>query len=265
MTALRLFFRMSWIGICALSMLAQTRLLLGFSLVPGWLDGFVLGGAVFAYNFTHRDRLHQTAAWLAGIGGGVCFFIPLLKVPSITTWQTGVLFPAILWLLYYGLQRPGNAGLRGVPAAKPFVVALAWAWVTVLLPVLPDEWSRVAVVFFGRAAFIFALALAYDLADLAYDRRHGLTTLAAQLGVRTTFVLISGALTVAALCCLANVALDIYDWRLAVPLLLSLALSAWWLWFLFQKTAWSGWHKVLIDALMVGQFLMVWAGAMMKI
>ncbi|GAB4488740.1 MAG: hypothetical protein OHK0019_05440 [Saprospiraceae bacterium] len=240
-------------------MLAQTRLLLALPLTPGWLDGFVLGGGVFAYNFTHRDRLRKTAAWLGAMLGCTCFLWPLDF--AMSGWQVSVLAPLLMWLLYYGLQRPGNGGLRGVPAAKPFVVALVWAWVTVLLPVPPERWSEAAFIFLGRAAFIFALALAYDIADEASDRRQGLATLAGQLGVSKTFVLINSALIMAALCALANYLFNVYALHLSISMTASLAFSTWWLRFLLTKTEWRNWQKVWIDALMVGQFLMLWGSA----
>jgi 4-hydroxybenzoate polyprenyltransferase len=280
MSALSLIFRLVWIGICALSMLAQTRLLLGLSLAPSWLDGFVFGGAVFAYNFTHRDRLRKGAAWLVGVFGGACFLLPLLAssllplLPLLASsllplsassptipWQAAALVPAVLWLFYYGLQRPGNAGLRGVPMAKPVVVALAWAWVTVMLPVPMKQWGSVVGVFLGRSLFIFALALAYDLADLEYDRRHKLATLAGKLGFEKTFLLINGALTVATVSSLANYFLKIYGLNLAIGLLASLVFSAWQLRFLLKKTGWQSWQKVLIDGLMPLQFLLIWGAS----
>lgn len=267
MAAWRLFLHAVWIGICALSMLAQTRLLLGLSLAPAWLDGFVLGSAVFAYSFTHSDRRVKAAAWLAGLLGGICFFMslfPLAASASVLSWQWAAVAPAAMWLLYYGLRWPGNSGLRGVPVAKPLVVALAWGWVTVMLPAQPEQWGRVGGILLGRSAFIFALALAYDVADLDYDRRHGLATLAGRIGMRKTFLLIYSALLLAVICCCANTFLHVYDRQMAFALCASLALSAGWLWFLFQKADWHGWQKLLIDALMVGQFLMVWVGAGME-
>jgi len=256
MSRLRAIFRLCWIGACALTMLAQTRLLLGLSVAPGWLDGFVLGGAMFAYNFTHPDRRLRVGAWLSGLLGGVCLLFSVL----IGHWQVMVLIPIVLWLLYYGLRRPGTAGLRGVPVAKPVAVALAWAWVTVLLPLPPERWDDAVVIFIGRSAFIFALALAYDLVDLAYDRRVGLLTLAGKLGFQKTFLLINSALVLATACCCANFFLKIYGLEMAMALFASLMFSAWWLRLLFQKTIWQGWEKALIDGLMVLQFILVGFG-----
>lgn len=252
-----LTFRLGWIGICALTMMAQTRLLLDLPVWPGWLDGFVLGGAVFAYNFTHPDKRIYATAWAAGAAGGVCFLMPWLITGAFASWQMAALFPAALWLMYYGLQKPGNRGLRGVPAAKPAIIALVWSWVTVALPVPPEQWVSAIFIFAGRAAFIFALALAYDLADLEYDRRHRLVTLVAQLGTGRSFTVINGALALALLCCAANHFLRVYGLSQAIPLCISLVFSAWWLPFLLRRTAWRGWHKVLIDGLMPIQFFIV--------
>lgn len=265
MAEARLLFRSAWIGICALSMVAQTRLLLDMSLQIDWLDGFVMGSVLFAYNFTHHDRPRKAMAWLAGLTGLICFIAPALSQSTNSTrllqkysWQVAAVFPAILWLLYYGLKRPGNAGLRSIPMAKPLVVALAWGWVTVMLPVPPEQWGGVVGILMGRTAFIFALALAYDLADLNYDRRHGLTTMAGNLGFHKTFRLIFSALLLAAICSYANFFLNIYNGSVAFTLFASLAVSMYWVWTLLHKTAWQGWQKVLIDALMPLQFLMVY-------
>lgn len=238
-------------------MLAQTRLLLGLPPAPGLVDGFVAGGAVFAYGFTHPDRRVKAGVWLAGALGAGCLALSLRANPA-ASWHAAMLVPLALWLAYYGLQRPGNAGLRGIPAAKPFVVALVWAWVTVVLPVPAEAWGRVGGILPGRAAFIFALALAYDLADLDYDRAHGLATLAGKRGVYRTFRLIFSALLLAVLCCAANFLLGVYGRNPALALCASLVLSGAWLRFLIKNTGLKTWQKVLIDALMPVQFFLVW-------
>lgn len=251
-----MIFRLFWIGACALTMMAQTRLLLDAPMRVGWMDGFVLGGAAFAYNFTQPALRLRAGAWVSGFLGAICLFFAF----SMTHRWVLLGVPAVLWLLYYGMQRPGTAGLRGVPAAKPVVVAVVWAWVTVLLPLPLERWGDAWLVFGGRASFIFALALGYDLTDLAYDRRHGLSTLAGRLGFEKTYLLINSALAAGAMCIVANFSLKIYDWKIAAALLASLIASAWWLRFLFQKTNWRGWEKVMIDGLMVAQFALVGIG-----
>lgn len=255
-------FRLCWIGVCALTMLAQTRLALHAPLLPGWLDFYVFGSTVFAYGFTHPDRRRSVVAWLAGIAGVFCFLIPIVRSEAVAAWQWTALIPLLLWLCYYGLQRPGKAGLRGVPAAKPLVVSLSWAVVTVLMPLPPERWAESLFVFSGRALFIFALALAYDLSDIAYDRRHGLATLAGNLGANKTFRLIDAAFLAASLCYAANGFLGIFSAGITAVLLCSLLFSAWWLRYVLRQNTGSDQQKLLIDALMPGQFLLVAASAL---
>lgn len=252
------FFRLFWVACCALSLMAQTRLLLGLSLSPGWLDGFVFGGTVFGYYFTHPNPWYRNIAWTAGFLGGICFLIPLLAAPKLIGTQLIVLTPVLFWLAYYGFQRPGNAGLRSRPFAKPFTVALTWAWVTVLLPTPLTQWTILFFLLLGRASFIFALALAYDLCDGDYDHRHGLKTLTTKLGFDRSIALIYKSLSLAGICVCANLYFNIYDLQKAAGLFVSLGFSVWWLRYLLQKKVWEPWQKNLIDGLMVLQFLLVW-------
>lgn len=252
-------------------MLSQTRFVLGLPLAPGLLDGYVLGSTVFAYGFTHSDRRLKTASWLAGLFGGACYAVSawaLLSAPAQHIpeyWPLAALLPLLLWLLYYGLQRPGTAGLRGVPAAKPVVVGLTWAIVTVLLPLPEEHWSEASIMFSGRTLFIFALALAYDLSDLAYDRRHGLATLAGKIGAKGTFRLMDTALALAFLCYCTNFFLHVFPLYATAALIASLVFSAWWLRFLLRKSFSTGRQKLLIDALMPLQLLLIWLASFLKI
>ncbi len=243
-----------WTGLCAVAMLAQTRLLAPGRLHEGLaLTGYVLCATWFAYNFVSPVRWMRWAGWLSGVASG-CFF--LLLAPAV---QAAAMGGGVLWVAYYGLQRPGNAGLRALPLLKPVVVSFAWAWTTVLLPVEVADWPNVVWMFAERMAFVFALALAYDLHDLAYDRRQGLPTLARRLDFRYTFWLMNTALSLSAGCVAGSFFLQNYALWMTVALLFSLLLSALWLRFLFQKPEWAAWRKVGVDALMVGQFLLVWA------
>ncbi len=257
MTFFNRIFRLCWIGVCALTMLAQTRLVLAMPLVPTWLDGYVFCSTVFAYGFTHPDRRLSAPAWLAGATGGFCYVLPFLQSGAVVAWQWVAWIPLLLWLGYYGLQRPGTSGLRGVPVAKPLVVSLTWAIVTVFMPLPPERWAEALFVFAGRAFFIFGLALAYDLSDIVYDKQYGLPTLAGRLGARSTFRLIDLAFGISVVCYAVNAWRGVFAPGTALALAISLLLSAGWLRYLLRETPGESRQKILIDALMPVQFLLV--------
>ena len=251
MILVRWFFQSFWIGICAVAMLWQTCLLVGDALPSGWLAGFVFGGTVFGYNFS-ASPARRWPAWGLGLAGAICF----LKLPVI---QQGLaLAPALIWWLYYDRRRAGRFGLRQFPAIKPVAIALAWTWVTVSLPLPPTQWTGTTALFVGRAAFIFALALAYDLCDQAYDRRHGLMTMVLQLGPRQSLRLIDAALVLSALCVCLNVVLRVYAWPVALALLFSLLIARQVIRYLAPQRQWGDWRKVGVDGLMVVQLVLVW-------
>lgn len=237
-----------WIGGCAVALILQTRVISHLPIAPGWLDAFVLGSTVFGYHFAHRHRAYQTAAWLLGGLSGLCFF----WLDRVT--QFSALGPLLLWGAYYGLRWPGRAGLRRLPVAKPVVIALTWAWVTVWLPAQQFLWPF----FVARAAFIFALALGYDLVDLAYDQRRQFVTLVNQIGPRHTYLLIINALILAAGSIGLLFAQNQLPLTVAAPIWATYLLAALTLLRIVHSTWPVVWQKAGIDALMVLQALVVW-------
>lgn len=242
-----------FIGGCAVALLTQTLLLLDKPITPGFLQGFVFGGAVFGYHCTQPVRWIRVMAWTAGFVGAGCFWGWIMTGGSILT----ALVPVLFWLAYYGFQRPGNQGLRTRLLAKPILVAFAWAWVTVLLPISMKNWSVVIWMFLERSAFVLALALAYDVSDAVYDRRFQLTTLAHRLSAKSIFLLINLGLASSGVFVGIGLFSGVYTPQAAFILLLSLLFSGWWVRFLLQKNAWQAWHKVLIDGLMLLQCALV--------
>ena len=247
----RPFFQLFWIGVCAAGMLLQTKLLLEQTSPSPWLAGFVFGSTVFAYNFAARGGRRLTA-WIVGLMSALCF----LKIS--TAQQSATLAPFVIWLLYYDVRYPGRAGLRKYPVLKPLAIAIAWAWVTVLLPLPLERWTDTPVLFIGRAAFIFALALAYDLCDETYDRRKGFTTLVMQAGPLRAYRLIDAALLLAIVCVGLNFGLGIYSLNNTLGLLVSILCSRQLIRQLTTLTDWGDWRKVAIDGLMVLQLGLVW-------
>lgn len=254
MSRVVLWFKHFWIACCALALVAQTRLLLGISIDFQWVDGFIFGGTVFGYHFRHRLWAFRISAWCMGCLGGICLW---MAFPDAWMERLILLAPVLGWVMYYGGHGLGRKGLRGYPIAKPLTIALVWAWVTVLLPVSITCWPKLVFLFLGRASFIFALALAYDLGDMERDRTRGFSTLAGRLGLHRTFVLIYWSLGISALCVGMNGALAVYGPAEVFALLTSLAISVWWLRYLLHKSTWMNWQKPLIDGLMVMQFVLV--------
>ncbi len=241
-------FGFLWIGACALALVFQTRLMLGQPVTPDWLDGFVFGSTVFGYYCTHPTQMYRWLAWLLAGWAVICFFL----LDAFT--QLLAVGPAVLWGAYYGLQRPGRGGLRAQPMIKPMVIALAWAWVTIWLPANDWYWPMFA----ARTVFIFALALAYDLTDLAYDRHYHLTTLVIMLGERRSYYFIYMALALAGL----FIGLGFLQKHFSLPVAIAI-------WTTYLTTALSlrpvlrsmlavSWKKIVIDALMALQALLVW-------
>ncbi len=244
----RAIFHLLWISVCAWALLLQTRLMFHLPTTPDWLDGFVFGSTVFGYHFSHRQRGYRMVAWMLGGLAGLCF----LGLDHIT--QLLAFGPTLLWAAYYGLQRPGRLGLRRSPVAKPIVIALTWAWVTVWLPTE----QLLCPFFIARAFFVFALALAYDLADLTYDQQRNFKTLVGQVGQERAYWFIYIALTVAALCVAVGFFQQNISFAVAIAIWATYGLTVVMLRCILESQVAIVWQKVMVDGMMVLQALAVW-------
>ena len=247
--------RFFWIGCCAAAMLLQTLVLLDKPLDGQWpLLGFVFCTTLFGYHFARTESWQRLLAYIAAAGSLYC----LVGMPRHVILQLPV--PAIIWVMYYFA---GARSLRRLPWLKPVSIAFVWAWVTVWLPLDTALWPETGLIFLGRAVFIFALALSYDLGDIPYDRLLKFPTLVQHLGEQNTFKWIGRALMAAMLVCILNYLCKIYGLWAMCALMLSLVYSAWWLRFILSSTIALRWQKFWIDALMVFQFAGVVAGKML--
>ncbi len=83
------------------------------------------------------------------------------------------LIPVALLSVFYALPVFGSGkGLRDLPYLKVFLIALSWAYLTVL--VLGVKFGRSlgpmdGVLFLERAFFVFAITVPFDIRDLPYD------------------------------------------------------------------------------------------------
>ena len=83
--------------------------------------------------------------------------------------------------------------LREISVLKIFLIALVWAFTTVLIPVMQSELqmeaSEILFVFFERMLFVFAITLPFDIRDMDSDRRAGLKTIPILVGEKKSIQL----------------------------------------------------------------------------
>ncbi|MEI6410257.1 MAG: hypothetical protein WCR52_12795 [Bacteroidota bacterium] len=248
------FFKMCWIGCCALAMVAATRLRAGLPVgAPCFLEGLIFCSTVFGYHFAHPDRRVRFVAWAMGGIAFLCFW------EISFTARLLLVIPAVILGFYYGWKWPQNVGLRWKPDWKPPAVAIAWAWVTVLLPVEGVMNTGLWLIFCTRVLFISALALAYDLHDSAYDLKRGLETVANRIGAAQTLRLIDWLLAAAGTLELLRVVAQPEALWAAIALWINFLSSRWVIRRLFVGTELVEWRKTIIDALMVWQLVLLWA------
>jgi 4-hydroxybenzoate polyprenyltransferase len=126
-----------------------------------------------------------------------------------------------------------------------------------LLQLPAGEWLPGGFLFIGRTAFVFALALAYDLCDLQHDRRHGLATLVQQLGPRRSFRAIDMALILAAGCAFANYTIGFFGVGTLAAIWTSFFIAAWAVRVVPVRAEWGVWRKTAVDGLMILQATLV--------
>lgn len=81
--------------------------------------------------------------------------------------------------------------LRNVSGIKVYVIALVWSGVTVLLPLLNNDFlvnADVVVTVCQRFVFIIALMIPFEIRDLSYDSLR-LATIPQQIGVKKTKII----------------------------------------------------------------------------
>ena len=195
------------------------------------LYGFVIFGTITAYNFVkyavvaglHHPSLTKSLKTIQ-VFSAVCFvlFLYFGFQQAIETLLVASLFG--LLTIFYAIPFLKKKNLRTISGLKIFIVAIVWAGVTVLVPVVASEnefYTDHMITFIQRVLLVVVLTLPFEIRDLPYDAAT-LRTLPQRLGVST--VKIAGYL--AMICC---VLLDFfkkdvlisYTWSLVIFCLLT--------------------------------------------
>lgn len=138
----------------------------------------------------------------------ISFFITLLYLGQLTASQYIMLFViAVISILYVSPSRHLKS-LRSVPFAKPFVIALCWAALTLLIPCLYrahiariESWFLWKL-FSSQFIIIFVTAILFDIRDINEDRKEGIKTIANQFSLRNVKFICYGLIYIRILFCI---------------------------------------------------------------
>ncbi len=162
------------------------------------IAGFAFFGTVFGYNFIKYEPLFRSGKSMSdelkaiavlsilGLLASVYFFFGLEKQTQICS----IIFFGLTFLYTIPVfSRDKN--FRNLSGVKIYIVALCWAGVTTLLPVLNANVAMTSDVFlkFGqRFILVIILILVFEIIDLKTDHP-SLKTVPQQIGVKRTKIL----------------------------------------------------------------------------
>lgn len=169
--------------------------LLQFNIHENTTVWFVFFATLLSYNIIRFIRLSETVNWynlwvlkykkalylISGISFIVILYLSLdLKIKSLL-----LLTPFSLITLFYTFPLK-KYELRSISGLKLLLIAVSWAGITVLFPLIEyDIPLNDYALFLQRFLFIIAITIPFDIRDLNYDNAN-LKTLPQQLGLKKT-------------------------------------------------------------------------------
>jgi len=204
-----------YIAVAAVALTAQTQLILFGKFELDTLSVLVFFATMFIYashrlvglfsvkKFLKEGRFHiintyKNHIWIytgiAVIGLIYAFFQVSFRV------QLALVLPGLISLGYVipflGFKKNRKLRLRDLNWIKIFLIAIVWAYVTVILPIIEIRsvsWSDV-LIFVERAVFIFMITLPFDIRDLKVDQYNNVKTIPAVYGIPFTMKLVFASL-----------------------------------------------------------------------
>jgi hypothetical protein len=155
---------------------------------------FIFLGSITGYNFVKYAgiaRLHHASLArnlkLLQIFSFFCFlaFVYFAFQQELKTiLVSGIL--GVFTLLYAIPPGKNKQNLRNRGGVKIFIIAMVWAGVTVILPVIDQAgFYKVIITFFQRFFFVIAITLPFEIRDLKFDSGD-LNTIPQQTGIANT-------------------------------------------------------------------------------
>ncbi|MDY7396940.1 hypothetical protein UMM65_16965 [Aureibaculum sp. 2210JD6-5] len=173
--------------------------LLTYQIHSNLIPLFCLFSTIFSYNLIRIFRVEEVQPWffefiktnksiiiLLTVFSGVIAFAMVFKFRYQTIlW----LFPfAVVTMFYvspFGTKKR-KLSLRYVAFIKLFLIAVSWAGVTVLIPLIQHRISiglDEIITFIQRFLFVVAITIPFDIRDMSYDKEE-LKTLPQAIGIQ---------------------------------------------------------------------------------
>lgn len=229
----------------------------------------VTDGSLMLQWIERNKNMAMAMAGIGAVGAGITLFF--------LTWNAMIVAAGLgVVSMWYGISPVKGIGtLRNIPFAKVFLIALSYAGVVVLLPVvnevgwdLPPQRPGIFFVqeqfffwvwFVCITAFVLAITLPFDIRDVNYDKQAGLRTLPVVAGIGFTKVLAFIALTPAALILSIPFLMQVGG-NSAVALVPAIVLGVWGAVsiVLSEPTKSDLFYAFIVEGTMVIHFIMVW-------
>ena len=170
-----IIFSNIFVAFCVLALTISSEVLLGTTNFR--ISQFVFFATLFTYNFQRIVKLKQRRKqlktdWQAKNKTSTYFIMIISRIIIAyhfyyfkTSTQIAIIFSGILSLLY-------PFGIRNIPFAKIFVIALVWTMSTMLLLVLENNMlisQNLILHLSARFLFVFAITIPFDIRDLKFD------------------------------------------------------------------------------------------------
>ena len=163
---------------------------------------FVFFATLLSYNYIRLTRINQIKVWLYDwikSRKKSILTLSILSFLGCVYLLFNVQLKAFLILIPFGFLTllyvmppviSKKINLRNLPAFKIFIIALSWAGITVLFPLLQQNVfsDKVLWLFVQRFLFVVALTLPFDIRDVQYDSK-SLMTLPLWIGVKNSKIL----------------------------------------------------------------------------
>ncbi len=273
-----------WIALCAAAMALQTQYIWFKTIKLSPFIALVFFSTLFLYaihrivglskvkDFLAMERYAVISTFKSHIifyaviaGMGALYFF--WKIPLLL--KVLLFVPTLISLGYvlpiFGQQRR----LRDFNQIKIYLIALVWAWVTVILVVqeliFPIFFWHISssvalalfLLFIERTCFIFAITLPFDIRDLKVDAKNEVSTIPAKIGANQSKYLAYTLILVASLSACFLWYMELYTLGVLAGILLSYVLTS----FLISYTdtvAHDYFFTGLMDGTMLLQFGLVY-------